>query len=180
MRSNSIEQCCSSVSPTIFVDSFAFISLRRSIASLRSFSCVSYLSLSAVSASCFSSVIRASPFFSSSRSFSTVMTASVTASFCESAPASSLAFRLWISASLVAAIFCSSAISVAWASFDAVSCSFLLSQAHTKEYRVVFRQHPAPQQLRVSARLHRIQVSPSVPGFQNPWLRQSSAVHWQL
>jgi hypothetical protein len=70
MRLNSVSQCCSSVSPTILVDSRAFMSRRRSIASSRSLICVSYLSFSAFSASCFSSSARASrPLFSSSRSF---------------------------------------------------------------------------------------------------------------
>ena len=91
MRLNSVSQCCSRVSPTILVDRRAFISRRRSIASSRSLICVSYLSLSDFSDSCFSSAACLRPFFSSSRSFSTALTASVIASFCVTSLAASSA-----------------------------------------------------------------------------------------
>ncbi|MFC5127812.1 hypothetical protein ACFPRL_32205 [Pseudoclavibacter helvolus] len=72
----------------------AFMSLRRSIASSRSLSCVSYLSFSELSTSFFSRAARSSPLFSSSRSFSTAPTASLTASFFAVSSDSSLALRL--------------------------------------------------------------------------------------
>ena len=91
IRLNSVSQCCSSVSPTILVERRAFMSLRRSIASSRSLICVSYLSRSDFSASCFSNSACFKLFLSESRSFSTLPSASAMASFCAASPALSLA-----------------------------------------------------------------------------------------
>ncbi len=112
------------------------MSRRRSIASSRSLICISYLSLRDFSASFFSSSTCVRLFFSSSRSFSTELIASLIASFCVTSNASSFAFKSWISASFCAADSCNSFESLASANFEVVLLScFALSSSFASASR---------------------------------------------
>lgn len=132
MRLNSISQCCSSVSPTILVDSFAFMSRSRSMASSRSLICCSYFSCNAFSPSAFCASASSRSALSRSRSFSTRAVASITASCFDCSDAWMLAFSFSTSAAFSASWSCSVAANLASANstadvVSALACSSSLS-----------------------------------------------------